>query len=367
MIQKISTAQAAMLVFNAIVPTATVVLPIILGTYLEQDSPIGILFSACVGMAIAALIGSIIKYNQGAPFLEWIGKKSSRWLAIVLGIFLLQYYLDASAAIMREFVNFLKDNVLLQTPVFVLVGTSLLIIIYAVHKGIEAIARVNSILVLLHLLFLPLFMFGLGDYLNVHRLLPMFQHSFASVTLASLTPVAWMSEVSILLFLAPYLKSPDKARRIGWIGLLFVTVMMQIIMLTTLMTFGPEYLKSSTYPGFVTFDIIHFGNFWENLNIVFISYWILSVYMKLAMFLFATMECFKQTFRVRENGPYLIGLALIIAAECLFTWKQPAKLNEFNAQGRFPVYMLINVLIPLSIYLCCLVKRTVAKRKGQAA
>ncbi|WP_410513803.1 endospore germination permease [Paenibacillus sp. BR2-3] len=361
---KISTTQAVMLIVNTILPTASVVLPVIIGNYAEQDAPLVIILSTLIGLGIAALVGTVIRYNNGTPFLDWVGGRSSPLLATVLGLLLLQFYLDASSTILREFVNFIKDNVLLNTPIAVLTILILFITIYMVSQGIESIARVNSIVILLYLFFLPLNLFGLSGYMNVHRLLPLFDHSFASLTLASLTPVTWMSEVAVLLFLAPYLKFPQKARFIGWLGLLSVCLLMMFSLIISLLVFGPDYIKLSAYPGFSAVGILHIGRFVERMDILFISYWVLSIYLKLSIFLFVTVECFKQTFRVKSSRPFIGALGLVIAMECLFTWQNSAKLNTYNKEGRFLVFILFNALLPLAIILWERFRQLKSKRKG---
>ncbi|AIQ39591.1 endospore germination permease [Paenibacillus sp. FSL R5-0912] len=361
---KIGTTQAAMLVVNTILPTATVVLPIIITSYAEQDAPLSIIMSTLAGLLIAAIVGTVIRYSNGAPFLDWVGEKTSPVISTILGLLMLQFYLDTTATILREFVNFIKDNVLINTPVTVLVILILFITIYMVRQGIEAISRVNSLIILLYLFFAPLYLFGLLHDLNVHQLLPMFDHTLAELTLASLTPTAWMSEVAVLLFLAPYLQYPQRARVIGWTGLIFVAALMMFSLISALMVFGPQFIKLSAYPGFTTVGIVRIGRFIEKLDILFISYWVLSIYLKLAIFLFVTVECFKQTFRVSSSRPFIGALGLVIALECLFTWQNPAKLNQYNKEGRFLVFFLFNVLVPLGAVLLYRFQKSRSKRKG---
>ncbi|MDQ0194066.1 spore germination protein KB [Paenibacillus wynnii] len=349
---------------NTIFPTVTVVLPGIIGNYAEQDAPFVIILSALVGLGIAALVGTVIRINNGAPFLDWIGEKSSSLIATVLGLLLLQFYLSTSSGILREFVNFIKDNVLLNTPVTVLTLLILLITIYMVKQGIESIARVNSIVIMPLVFFTPLYLIGLSGNLNIHRLLPLFDHNVAEFTLGSLTPISWLSEVAVLLFLAPYLKSPQKARFIGWLGLLSVSLLLMFSVITSLLVFGPDYIKLTTYPGFSTTSVLHIGKFIERMDILFISYWVLSIYLKFSIFLFATVECFKQTFRVKGSTPYIGALGLVIALECLFTWHDPAKFNAYSNEACYLVFILFNALLPLAIILLHRFRQSKSKKNG---
>ncbi|NGM82764.1 endospore germination permease [Paenibacillus sp. 7124] len=360
---KIGNVQAIFLVVSAIFPTAIVVLPVIIGKYLEQDSPLAVIFSGLIGLGIAWLIGTIIKATGGAPFLEWAGRKISPVFAVVIGILLLQYYLDLTTNVLRVYVNFIKDNVLLNTPTVITAVIIMLVTLYMISRGIEAISRINSIVNLMLLMIFPLYIWGLTKHINLHRLLPIFDHSAASFALASLTPIGWMSEVSVLLFFGPYLKFPRKGTFIGVIGICLVTLVMFVEILMTLVVFGPQYMKDIAYPIFSTISIIQVGRFIENLDVLFISYWTMSVYMKLAIFLFATVQCFKQTFRIRNDRPYLVALSVVIITECLYTWREPEKLNLFNEEGRIIVFLLFNILLPLGILLWTRIKEPVIKRK----
>jgi len=360
---KIGTTQAAMLVVNTIAPTAFLVLPIIIGEVAEQDSPLAVLLTSLIGLAIAAIVGTVIVDNKGAPFLDWVREKCSPFIATILGLLLLQFYLDTTSTILREFVNFIKDNVLLDTPISVLTILILLITIYMVRQGIESIARINSIALLFNIFFIPIYLFGISQYMDIHRLLPIMDHSFSALTLSSLTPVTWVSEVGVLLFLAPYLQSPQKARVIGWYGLLTVAMLMMMVIVSSLMVFGPQFINAVAYPGFSAIGVIQLGRVLERMDILFISYWVMSIYLKMSIFLFATVECFKQTFQVKSSRPFIGALGLLVALESMYTWEDANKLSDYN-KSRFLVFILFNALVPLALILWNRMKQLKSKKKG---
>lgn len=355
--QKIGSIQATMLIANTVLATAFSIIPAILGIRLEQDSLIGILLSSCVGLAIAFLIGTIVKQSQGIPLIQWIGQKSSPVLAFMFGFVLLVHYLVTTSIILREFINVIKDNVLNRTPLWLIAYVVIGVMVYMIRHGVEAVARINIFLVLFYLIYIPVYFVGLKDFIHFSYLLPFFEHSPSAYLLGMVTPVSWMSEVSVLLFLAPYLRSPEKARVIAWTATAITTVMMLVAMVLALSVFGTEVIKMLTYPDFEIAGIIQLGNFFSNLNILFYTVWILIGYIKLAVFLFVCLECFKQTFRVSSTSPFLLGLALIIVGECIFVWTDPKRLYTYGAEKRIFEFMVFNVLLPLMIYLLSLMGR----------
>ncbi|MDT3428635.1 spore germination protein KB [Paenibacillus forsythiae] len=360
---KIGNLEAVLLIFSTIFPTAILALPVIIGKYTEQDSLIALLLSGVAGMGIAWLVGTVVKISNGRPFLEWVSREISPVFATVIGILLLQYYLDLMASILRQYINFIKDNVLLYTPTVVMAVVAMLVILYMTGRGIKPISQINSMVSLLLLLILPLYIAGLSKNINLHRLLPLLDHSAAALTLASLSPVGWMSEVAILFFIAPYLKSPNKAASIGVAGVGLVAVIVSLDLLMTLVVLGPQALKNITYPIFATIGTIQLGRYLENADILFISYWIMCVYLKLAIITFAALQCLKQTFRIQNDEPYAAALLLVALTECLYTWENPKKFSLYNEQGRILTFVLLNVLLPLGVLLWMRIKRPDAQRK----
>lgn len=352
---KIGTVQAVLLIFNAILPTATIVLPSLVGASAGQDSGQALMLSFAFGLLNAWIVGLLIKESDGAPLVDWIRNMSplAAWIA---GLLLLHFYLDTTATILREFINFIKDNLLLHTPVTVVSFVVMLITFFMAVSGIEAMARVNTIICLLYLVFVPIYTIGLYSYIDINRLLPMFDHSAASIVVSSLPPITWVSEVAVLLFLAPYLKSARQGTRIGIWGLSLTMFLLTDVVITSLLVFGPNFVSHMAYPGYSSIGVISFGRFFERMDIVFLSYWIVSIYMKLAIFLFVTLQIFKQTFRVKKEKPFLLALTLIIAAECIYTWEDPEVLLAYN-QSRYFMFALYNAALPLAILLWSRLKR----------
>lgn len=365
--QKIGSVQASMLLVSSILPTEIVVLPSIIGNYAEQDSPLSVILSSVGGLFVAITLGALVKASKGTPFLNWVSSSISPVVAFILGLVLLNYYLDTTASIFREFINFMKDNILMNSPVGLMTAIVTLVSLYIATRGVDAIARINSLIVIFTIIFIPIYVIGLSKYIDFHRLLPMFDHPFSTVVLASLTPVSWLSESAVILFLAPYLRHPQKGIKISCYALLGVFIFMFISMIIPLAVYGTGYIQSSTYPLFSAIGIIQYGDFFENLDVLFISYWIMSVYMKMGIFIFATIQCFKQTFRIKKNSPYSLGLALVVAVECMYTWKSPSVLNTYNVEARFPVFMFTNFLVPLTIYLWFRGKKAASGGKKTAA
>ena len=122
---------------------------------------------------------------------------------------------------------------------------------------------------------------------------------------------------------------------------------MMFSLIIALMVFGPEFIKLSAYPGFATISILRIGRFIEKLDILFISYWVLSIYLKFAIFLFVTVECFKQTFRVSSSRPFIGALGLHHCSGMPVLLAKLSQAKRLQPGRAVVVFFLFNVLVPL--------------------
>lgn len=347
---KISNMQAIFLVSNAITPTATLVLPTVALAAAGQDAWISILLSWTAGLCMVLLYASISRQNPGVPFLTLVEYRMGRVVSIIVGIALAQYYMTTSALIVKEFADFLSDEMLKSTPLLVLAGICLLVSMYAVSLGIEVIARVSFIVMMGSLTFL---MIGIVMEFNLFEyrfLYPIGEASFQQLVRGGMNASGWMSEASILLLLSPYLIKPAHARKIGVIGVLFAGMQIFLITLVVIFSFGPELPKMMKYPAFATTEAIKYGAFVERVDLIFFSAWIATIYVKLCIFLFGTVHCFVHVFRIRSEKPFLWGLGVLILLTALYSWQSSAQFGQFQHYVPTPYLFTMNVLIPFALW-----------------
>ncbi|MNL39081.1 hypothetical protein D3C87_1613360 [compost metagenome] len=68
-----------------------------------------------------------------------------------------------------------------------------------------------------------------------------------------------------------------------------------------------------------------------------------------------------------SSRPFIGTLGLLIVLECLYTWESTEKLNLYNKEGRFLVFFIFNVLVPLGAVGLDRFTKAKAGRKGWGA
>ncbi|MFC5470754.1 endospore germination permease [Cohnella suwonensis] len=349
--QKISTFQAVVLVTHSITPTAMLILPSIAIGAASQDAWISVAAAWGCGIVIAILIGSICRLNPGLPFLTLIENRLGRAVGIVAGLLLVQYYMLSSSIILREFVDFLSDEVMKKTPVIVLAATALLVALYAVREGIEVVARIGVIVFVGSTVFIIVGISLQMNNVNLKHLLPIGEASFPQIVLGGLSSFGWISEASVLMLLSPYLSKPTHARRIAVWGTSIAGFELLLAVVMVLLIFGPELPKLLKYPTIITMEIIKYGSFLERIEFIFICLWIASLYIKLCIYFYGTVHFFVHLFRIRNKKPFPIALGILVLLTSLYTWSSNTYLTRHNEFTFFPYLAIMNVFLPLALWI----------------
>jgi spore germination protein KB len=350
--QKITSFQAILLVMSTILPTAILTVPYHVVRFSKQDSWISIVIATIVGVAFASLIASICRQNPEQTFLGWLQGRLGRKLGTCIGILLTYYYFLTAFIILREFTNFLSENVLTRTPSYMLMIVTVGVALYAVSQGIEVIARINLVVVFAALLVFLITAILLAKGVHPRFLFPFWDQPLSVIIQGGILPGSWLSEVAIVLLVAPFLNHPQEAGKVGISGVILAGVVLSVFVVAAVTIYGPNLLTHMSFPTFNMIGIIQVGRFLERVDILFISIWICLMYVKISIFMFGAFHCFVQTFRIRCEKPFLFALGLLAVLSSLYAWPKTPYFNYFITFALAPYLLAFNVILPLFIRLC---------------
>ncbi|ULL14090.1 hypothetical protein DVH26_06310 [Paenibacillus sp. H1-7] len=354
MVQKITSIQCIMLIMSSITPTFILTVPSIVVESSGQDAWLSILLAIAAAVLIAWLIGAICSMNPGMLLIDWLDSRLGRLAGSLFGLILAFYYFTNETIIIRQFINFMSENVLTRTPAYAIITVALLVMLYSANHGIEVIARINMIISLITFLTILVTIILLLNKVQLPFLLPIGEHSIRSIIHGSIPPTAWLSEVAILLVLLPYLKHPEHASLIGIWSVIASGIELLLFVVAAIVIFGPELITILAYPTFNMVGILKLGNLMERIDVLFISLWISTMYIKMSIFMFCSWHCFVHSCRIKNTRPFLPAIGLLTALYTLWSWPKTTETNHFNRFSLSPDLLTFNVVIPLLIWLCCL-------------
>lgn len=149
----------------------------------------------------------------------------------------------------RERVNLVKDYLLPNTPLLVLVTTYLLSAAYLASRGLETIARLASFVILPIVLVLLLLAVGVLPEINVNRLRPVFHPDLKLYLPGGFSVLYSFSPVAIFALITPYLREIQrKIPRYTAGALLLLVFFYMLFTVGVIGTFGCEYGRRHAFP-----------------------------------------------------------------------------------------------------------------------
>ena len=313
-------------------------LPSSLINALGQDFWQGII----IALAMDLLLGWFL-FKLGLQFKEkTIFEYSEMILGKIVGkfyiaLFSLFFFLVAFDLIVGQ-MSFFSSVVMPETPNFIFALGVLLVSTYAVSAGIETIVRLTEFFapfILGAYLFIVIFNF---DEMNIHHLLPMFQHSLAEVLQGAILPTYWFGVCIIMGVIMAYHNNPQKIFKIKIKGVGLGVLFFMIMVFSAIMSLGVQVSAEQKFSIFVMASMVRIGDFFERLEAFMVASWTVGVFYIVSLFQYAGVEGLRIFFPKKSRTFLAVGtgIAIFLATFLLPTSHQ---LMAYR-QGFYPYFCL---------------------------
>lgn len=346
--------QAILLGVSAIFSTSILFIPAITTHHALNDSWLSAVLATLAGFLLAEIQVRLQSYYPGQHLLSILRQTWGKpgWL---IGFGYAFWFFHVTIEVFQEFTTILVAVFMPETPKMIFFLTILVPILYCLNLGIQTLARTAEIFlpvsfiffVILALLAIPNYQFG--------NLLPFLDRGFLPVLKGAVTPASWFAEIVCLSFLIYHgnQQTQRRGRKIGYGIIAICGFLFTINVIGIVSIFGPLYVRKLVFPTLSGARVISLFNFLERLESLFLSFWILTVFVKLAIWYWLTCFAIKDIFNLKSRE-VTIGLLLLplMVASNYFLYDNISQLVAFLG-GIWPVYTLLTFgfVIPFCLLL----------------
>jgi spore germination protein (amino acid permease) len=172
---------------------------------------------------------------------------------------------------------------------------------YALKTGLQNIARIAEVLILFILPFAFLIIFiSLAQNLDFNYLLPVAYSSFKDFGEAVYTSFFIMGDFMAILVLAYFSTNREKIPRTLFCVLFTFIALIALTAMITVMQFGADYTNLITFPTFKLVRTITVSDFIQNIDVVFISLWIIGIFGAISVKWFLACYTIQQVFDLKD-------------------------------------------------------------------
>lgn len=269
----------------------------------KQDAWISMVIAGLVGIAITFLATKLSSLYPNQTMIEFSQTILGKWLGklMMIPFFLLWY--SAIGVIVREFGDFMITALFHKTPLWVIIFTTMLLLIFIMYQGgIEGIGRLSEIVgPIVILMITVLIILDLGN-MHWHYILPIYHDSgLLPILKGSYTPMAsFFGESVMMTMFVFFMEKPEQASTRAMWGIGLAVFMVSVGTLAVIFTFGPNLPSRLLYPFYDMSRFISVMEFIQNVDILIVIIWFFSIFVKLALYMFIASYGTAQLFHLKD-------------------------------------------------------------------
>ncbi|GED71776.1 germination protein [Brevibacillus reuszeri] len=347
----ISEMQMGLLLFPVIVATADLIVPAITTKYAHRDMWLSPVCASVIGFLTVYLIYKLHALYPGQTIIQYSTQIIGDIPGKIVGLIILYNLLYSDGNILRLYGEFIVGSFLYKTPLFVVMGSMILLCAFTIRSGIEALARAAHLLVPLLFLFYMGIVILMLPFMKAENFFPVLENGFIPVLRGAIAPQGWFSEVILFSFLIPFVSHEKKGMKTGFVIVSIAAVSLLSLNLSALLILGQE-VGTMTYPFYTAVQMISYADFFENLDAIVIAIWVAGAFVKISMFYFALTLGTAQWVGMEDYRLLVLPLGLLLM---IFSyWTAPdlssivsniGKTIGFQTTGIFSVFPLLLYMI----------------------
>lgn len=204
--------------------------------------------------------------------------------------------------VLRGLVDFIKITLLPTTPLWMITLTILLLAIYITFSGgIQTIGRCSEVFVPIVFIMIIIGIVLSIPNAEVTRVLPIVADTgIITILKGALPPITFLGESVMVMMLLSFCIEQKKGANTAIWGVILSGVLLSIAVIIVIMTFSPLVAEKLRYPFFEVIRYISIVSFIQNLDILSVSIWMLSAFIKLSVYLFISSYGIAQWFNIKN-------------------------------------------------------------------
>ena len=357
---KITTAEAISIVLGIFVAYTLVALPRSMLETTKTATLINILYVGIIALFITYLIYKLIIKFPGEDIIDIAEYLGGKTLKVFISIVFIFYFLFSSSILLRNFCECLKIVYYPMTSLIFIILTFIIVICITLHHRFSSIAKVNLLIIPLVVISIVFLFVANIENFSLDNIFPIFGDGLFNTFVTGLGNLGAFGGITLLYFLPPYLKEPQKMKKVYLTSVVLGTIYFILCVSIILFMFISLMYTNQIMPLYSAARYIEFGNFFQRLESIFLLIWILQMVCYLSIIAKIAISIFKKITNIRDEKPMIFIFGLLIFAISLLPKNYAiSKLIEDYIYH----YMVIGISIVLGVSLLILAYLKKRKKK----
>lgn len=345
---KISSGNFIILVILFSIGSSILIAPNILAVRAKQDAWLAYLLSLTIGMIFLIIYHHLASLYPTKTFVEYSEKILGKWLGKLISVLFIYYFFYLTAMLLREIGDFFTTNVLVETPIQIIIVMFLITCLIGVRLGLEIIVRTAVIFFPWVIgLMIILLVFLIPEY-KLENLQPIFEGGIKPIINGSYHTLAVpFLELAIFLMIYPFINDQEKMKLHFSLSAIIGGVIILFLVTFSLLALSPTGTEISEYPYYLLAKKISIGGFLERIEIIVAIIWFFTIYFKLTICYLGTALGLTQLLGLKNYQILLFPLALLIICYAIVIYPDTVYFHKIVNVTWTPFSLTICFFLPL--------------------
>lgn len=358
---KIGTVEAIMLVLTIIVTHTISSLPREILVSSKSATIINLIFVSTLAILFSYLVVRLMKNFAGSDIIDISEYLGGKVFKNIVGILFILYFLVSSSILLRNFCESLKIIYYPMTNIVFIIALFILAICTANRLDFNASLKTNLLIIPLVLASIVFLFFANMNKFVPQRIFPIFGDGLFNTFVLGLGNLSAFEGIAFLYFLPPYLKEPEKMKKIALISIGISAIYLILCVSTLLFMFSFFINTNEITPLYNATRYIEIGTFFQRLESVFLLIWIIAFACYLSITSKFAMSIFKKLTNIETKKPLIDVFGILILGITLIP-KNYAISNQFETKI-YP-YLVLGITFSLGISILILANLLKKKQKN---
>lgn len=318
----------------------TVFLGVITATDVKQDAWLSAVLSALLGLPLGWLAVTLGMRFPGRTIVQYSETLLGKILGKALGFIYVWFFFFIAVIYLREAGEFLKTGLMPETPLSVFLIAIVLFAALGVRSGIEAVGRVNELVLPAIVLTLILIIALVSRDMKLVKLKPVLERGFLPVLVAAMTPLAWFGEAVVAGMLLPYLDRPREGKRAVLTAILLSGGLLTGVTIAVIAVFGAEISRRLSFPTYSLSRIIKMADVIQRADFLVAMVWLGGTMIRVTLFYHAAALGLAQWLGLRNHKPLVFPMGIILLSLSFISWGSIIELKTFLKPLPWAAYAL---------------------------
>nr|WP_263327771.1 endospore germination permease [Neobacillus sp. Marseille-Q6967] len=345
---KFNAGEFSIIVFTFTVGTAILYTASLLSTFTKQDAWLASFLAILPSLLFIFVYNQFISLYPSMTYVEVNEKVLGKWLGKLTSVLYLLYVFHIISGGYRGIGDFFTTQVMVETPIQVIMILFVLTSLIGVRLGLEVICRTAVIFLPWIILLLSMLILFLFPLIKLENIQPIFGEGIKPILNGSYHHLGLpYLQLLILLMITPFVTEKAEVKKAFYLGTVSGGIILSIIVLFCILVLGADFTARQTYPTYVLGKKINIGNFLERVEVIVALIWVFTIYFKLTICYYGLTLGLAQLFGLKDYKILIFPLAFLILPFSMFIHPNTVHINNYIAKTLTPYSLTICFIIPL--------------------